>query len=263
MRVDFFCTFRQSAMILVLSGCSSSSHVDAESPVIPRDYRIPWEGSSDAAAGRYDDAEGPGANPDDGDFANLDGDAPPGSATIGGSVGSITFGGVTAYSTMRHPFTCRGFEGEYESQITITVSDQQTCEIVSLLPVDPCVFVADTRLLQIEVTAVRLSRALLGPGSYPIRSPVAEVPFASVALLLRDGSCNVAIHNATSGTVTLTSVNDSFVAGRVELAFSTGGNLSGEFVAPHCAAAQRGMAPDCEPSSTCSATPMCHALRDD
>jgi hypothetical protein len=180
-----------------------------------------------------------------------------GSASIGGIFAGITFSAAMAYSTMRRPFTCRGFEGEYESQIMITASDEALCEPSSATP-DPCSLVAGRRLISFGVTAVQQSKTPLGPGVYAIGTAVAELPFASASVLVRDGECNLAIHMATAGTVTLTSVSDAFIAGRIEVTFAGGGTLSGSFAAPHCVSAQNAMGVECDPAPTCTTTPTCH-----
>jgi len=182
-----------------------------------------------------------------------------GSASIGGTLASIAFRATTAYSMMRRPFTCRGFNGDYESQITITVSDEHLCEMMST-PADPCALVAGRRLLSFGVTVVRQSSAPLGPGAYAIGTAAADVPFATATLLVRDNECNLAIHGATSGMVTLSSVSDRFIAGNIELTFSDGGSLSGAFTAPQCEAALAAAGPECEPLPTCASTPTCSKL---
>jgi hypothetical protein len=243
------------ALVFVELGCGGTdaqhvSRADAPMTVSPSDDPMAPDSSSpanDTASANADDAT-------TGD-AQIRGSAA-GGASIAGMLAGAAFNAVTAYSTMRRPFTCRGFEGEYESQIVITVSDEALCDPTGLAS-DPCSMIAERKLLSFGVTAVRASQAALGPGVYAIGTAVADLPFASAAALFRDAECNLAIHGATSGTVTLTSVGDSVVAGRIELMFSGGGSMSGSFVAPLCAPAQEAMGAECEPLPTCGETPTC------
>jgi hypothetical protein len=247
--------FPWTALVVVIGGCGAGAPThDAPSGdpsfVSPADDPTP-DANASPGAGAGD--AGTGAT----DPAQVDYDGPDGgSASIGGTLANIAFSATTAYSMMRHPFTCRGFNGDYESQITITVSDEHLCETMPV-PADPCALVAGRRLLSFGVTVVRQSTSPLGPGAYAIGTALAGVPFATATLLVRDGECNLAIHGATSGMVRLSSVGERFIAGDVELVFPNGGSLSGAFTAPQCAGALTAAGPECEPLPTCAGTPTC------
>lgn len=246
-----------SAALLLAASCSgpASNHGTAgDPPLTVSPSGDPEDGPDAGHAG--DNAVSPGAAEaglDDAPYEGPDG----GIATIGGMLAGISFNAALAYSTMRRPFTCRGFEEEYESQITITASDESLCDPSNAAP-DPCAQVAGRRLISFGVTAVRQSKTPLGPGAYAIGTAVAELPFASASVLLRDGACNLAIHSATSGTVMFTAVSDAFIAGSVDIVFADGGTLSGSFSAPHCVSAQKAMGVECDPLPTCATTPTCN-----
>lgn len=244
-----------AAAVLAGTGCggpssSPSSAGDPPFTVSPSDERDEARdaGPSGDNAAAPDDARALDDAPYQG--------PPAGSASINGTFAGIAFSAAMAYSTMRRPFTCRGFEQEYESQITITASDESLCDSSSVAA-DPCTQVAGRRLISFGVTAVRQSTAPLGPGAYAVGTAVAELPFASASVLVRDGACNLAIHSATSGTITFTNVADAFIAGSLDIAFADGGTLAGSFTAPHCDSAQRAMGVECAPFPTCATTPTC------
>jgi hypothetical protein len=266
MRATLSLMFRHIVLFLVWGGCGSSGagslpgedRTDGsfESNLVPSEGGfLEGDVSSEARAddgGRDAVADRP-----------LPGPVSPGVATIGGSIGSVNFTASTAYSTMRHPFMCAGFNGDYESQIGVAVSDHPLCAIVTSVSRDPCSFLAGQRSLHFEVTAVRQGNEMLGPGDYAIGSAMAQVPFASASVLVRDEGCNLAIYNATSGTVTFSLVADTVIAGSIDLVFANGGRLSGTFTAPHCPAAQEAMGKDCEPIPVCVGAPTCRALGDE
>jgi hypothetical protein len=246
---------RWTALVLVTSGCGAgaSAH-DAPSgdPSVVSPADGPTSSRNTSAGGAAEDAGPDAMEPAEVAYDGPDG----GSASIGGTLANVDFRATAAYSMMRHPFTCRGFDGDYESQITITVSDERLCETMPT-PADPCALVAGRRLLSFGVTVVRSSKTPLGSGAYAIGTAKADLPFATATLLVRDGACNLAIHSAISGTVTLSTVSDRFIAGDVELTFSNGGSLSGAFTAPACAGALAAAGPECEPLPTCTGTPIC------
>ena len=246
----------QSAALVLLTGaCGGGTPThDAPAgdpfPVSPADD--PTSSADVSPGGRGVDAGHDAMDPAEVPYDGPDG----GSSSIGGTLANIVFRATAAYSMMRHPFTCRGFDGDYESQITITVSDERLCETMPT-PADPCALVAGRRLLSFGVTVVRPSKTPLGSGAYAIGTAKADLPFATATLLVRDDACNLAIHSAISGTVTLSTVSDRFIAGDVELTFSSGGSLSGAFTAPQCAGALAAAGPECEPLPTCTGTPIC------
>lgn len=90
----------------------------------------------------------------------------------------------------------------------------------------------------IIVAAVKvnpLGAASLTPGAYPVTSsPGAQTEYAAVFVSQTDAACSATDAQATSGTVTITSVDGGRVQGTVNAKLSNGGAVTGGFDAPAC-----------------------------
>jgi hypothetical protein len=71
----------------------------------------------------------------------------------------------------------------------------------------------------------------IGPGTY---STATSLPSLQATFKSSDSSCAATLTDATSGTLTLTTVSASLVAGDFDLFFGTSGRLTGNFMAPVC-----------------------------
>jgi hypothetical protein len=89
--------------------------------------------------------------------------------------------------------------------------------------------------------------SFFAPGTYPFSENVYELDagilsIADVDLVKMDGSCGETFSRATSGSVMLTSVSPSHVAGNFTAVFDDAGTVSGGFDVDLCFEAEL---PDC------------------
>jgi hypothetical protein len=126
------------------------------------------------------------------------------------------------------------------------------CESVA----DACLEHAGARSVVVRVERFgTVAQPPIGPGTYAIGA-TAEADGTLVVYagaVTTDSACGtVAGSSATSGKLTVDSMDAAAVRGRVELAFADGGAFSGAFEAPRCATAYDACAGD-----VCSGTPTC------
>jgi hypothetical protein len=168
---------------------------------------------------------------------------PRGPRDVAGTIGGAPFAPVEVVAFRAGPATCGAFPfGIQLSAVGLALAGfDGAC---TYLTSPACVMARGTSAVVLVVgkAGTSAAAAALGPGDYQVFPDVQQLLVAAVgggavgASHTADAACRAPARRAT-GKVTITAIDGSHVAGRVDVTLEGGGALKGSFDAPLCPAA--------------------------